>query len=114
MNIALILSGGTGARLGAKIPKQYIKIEGKPIITYCIETLSKHPQIDAMQIVADKAWYKEIEKWLETADCQRKFRGFSKPGKNRQLSIYHALEDIKAYTTDTDYLYSRCSPSAAF
>ena len=60
MNIALILSGGTGARLGAKIPKQYIKIEGKPIISYCIETLSKHPQIDAMQIVADKAWYKEI------------------------------------------------------
>lgn len=105
MNIALILSGGTGARLGAKIPKQYIKIEGKPIISYCIETLSKHPQIDAMQIVADKSWYKEIEKWLEAADCQRKFRGFSKPGKNRQLSIYHALEDIKAYTTDTDYIF---------
>lgn len=105
MNIALILSGGTGARLGSKVPKQYIKVEGKPIISYCIETLSKHPQIDAMQIVAEKSWHKEIDAWLEAADTQRKFRGFSKPGENRQLSICHALEDIKTYAADMDYIF---------
>ena len=36
MNIALILSGGRGLRLGADIPKQYIEAGGRTIISYCI------------------------------------------------------------------------------
>ena len=32
MNIALVLAGGTGVRLGADIPKQYIEVNGKMII----------------------------------------------------------------------------------
>lgn len=39
MNIALVLAGGTGMRLGADIPKQYIEVNGKMIIDYCLETL---------------------------------------------------------------------------
>lgn len=39
MNIALVLAGGTGVRLGADIPKQYIEVNGKMIIDYCLETL---------------------------------------------------------------------------
>ena len=52
MNTALILSGGVGSRLGADIPKQYIKVGGRMILSYCVEQLSMHPQIDAIQIVA--------------------------------------------------------------
>ena len=37
MNIALILAGGTGTRLGENIPKQYIMVNEKPIISYCLE-----------------------------------------------------------------------------
>ncbi len=32
MNVALVLAGGTGTRLGEDIPKQYIEVKGKPII----------------------------------------------------------------------------------
>ena len=39
---------------------------------------------------------------LEKYDIKRKFRGFSKPGETRQLSIYHGVEDIKRYTEDSD------------
>ena len=53
MNIALILSGGTGVRLGAGVPKQYISVQGKPIISYCIEKISAHAQIDARSKVAE-------------------------------------------------------------
>lgn len=105
MNVALILSGGTGSRLGSNIPKQYIEVGERPIISYCIETLSLHPQIDAIQIVAEKSWHKVIHGWLETADYQRKFRGFSKPGENRQLSIYHGLEDIRTYAEESGYVF---------
>lgn len=37
MNIAIVLAGGTGTRLGGDIPKQYIEVSGKPIISYCLD-----------------------------------------------------------------------------
>lgn len=102
MGNALILSGGTGNRLGTEIPKQYIKVGGRPIISYCIEQLSGHERIDSIQIVAAQSWHQTILECLEKYDIKRKFRGFSKPGETRQLSIYHGLEDIKRYTEDSD------------
>lgn len=95
MNIAILLSGGTGLRLGAEIPKQYIEAGGRPIICYALERLSLHPGIDGIQIVVDPAWQQAIHNWLPGYDPQNKFWGFSLPGENRQLSIFHGLEDIK-------------------
>lgn len=97
MNIAIVLSGGTGSRLGADIPKQYIKIKEKTIISYCLEVLEKCEEISAIQIVADVSWHDVI---LESK--MSKFKGFSKPGANRQLSIFNALKDIKEYAEDKD------------
>ena len=37
MNIAILLAGGVGNRLGAGIPKQYVKVMGKPLIVYALE-----------------------------------------------------------------------------
>lgn len=102
MNIALILSGGIGTRVGADIPKQYIEVEGRPILFYCVETLSECSQIDAIQIVADSEWRKLIRQGLSRYDCQKKFRGFSLPGENRQLSIFHGLEDVRKFADATD------------
>lgn len=102
MNIALVLSGGTGSRLGADIPKQYLEVNKKTIIAYCLETLSKSPDIDGIQIVADTTWQAQIQVWLGGADPEGKFRGFSLPGKTRQLSIYNGLESIRQYASDTD------------
>ena len=104
MNIALILSGGTGTRLGMNIPKQYIEVHGRPIISYCIESLSAHDQIAAIQIAADPAWHRQIEAWLPVSDSGKKFRGFSAPGSNRQLSILNGLEAIRNYADDSDYV----------
>ncbi len=105
MNIALLLSGGTGLRLGADIPKQYIEVGGKPIISYCTEALSAHEGIDGIQIVADARWHNEIRTWLTVSDVKGKFRGFSMPGVNRQLSIFNGLESIRAYASDNDVVF---------
>ena len=48
MNVALILAGGVGSRVGAKIPKQFIEVLGKPVLAYTIEAFEKHPDIDAI------------------------------------------------------------------
>ena len=104
MNVALILSGGTGTRLGADNPKQYIEVGGKPIICYCAERLLRHDKIDAVQIVADQSWHDAIRNWILEKDINKKFKGFSLPGENRQLSIFHGLEDIRKYASDEDFV----------
>ena len=105
MTIALILSGGTGTRLGFDIPKQYIEVNGRPIISYSIESLSSHNELVAIQIVADPVWQGQIQDWLaEEGECG-KFRGFSSPGGNRQLSILNGLKDIREYAKDSDYVF---------
>lgn len=96
MVTAIILAGGTGTRLGADIPKQYIEINGKPIISYCLDVFLQHDDIDNIQIVADKLWHEYILQYISTA----KFKGFSVPGENRQLSIYNGLYDVKKYSSD--------------
>lgn len=101
MNIALVLAGGTGSRLGEKIPKQYIEVAGKPIIAYCLDTFMKHADIDKVQIVADEMWRSLIRKWVEK-EANTKFQGFSVPGENRQLSIWNGLCDIMHFGQEED------------
>lgn len=102
MTAALVLSGGNGSRLGARIPKQYIEVKGKPIILYCLECLAAHDRIDWIQIVADPVWQGSIREWIRGTDIETKFRGFSLPGETRQLSILHGLEDIALYASEAD------------
>lgn len=118
MVTALLLSGGTGTRMGVETPKQYIEINGKPIIAYSLQTLFSHEGIDAVQIVADEMWRETILGCMErlqgggnegVSPVKRdrgidKFRGFSAPGKNRQLSILNGLADIGTYVADSDYV----------
>lgn len=51
MNIAVLLAGGTGQRLGAGKPKQFVEILGKPLIVYALEIYQKSPLIDAVEVV---------------------------------------------------------------
>lgn len=96
-NIAVILAGGMGVRLGGSLPKQYIEVEGRPVISYCLAVFEKHQEVDDVWIVAEESRRDLILKWTGT-----KFKGFSMPGKNRQLSIYNALTDISRYADEKD------------
>lgn len=49
-NIAIILSGGVGNRMGSEISKQYIEIKGRPVIGYCLERFLAHRRINALII----------------------------------------------------------------
>ena len=108
MNIALVLSGGTGRRLGGKVPKQYMACDGRMMITRCMETVFSHPSMDAVQIVAADMWretiVREMETWIFSHDdtFQEKFFGFSAPGETRQLSIFSGLRDIARRAKDDD------------
>lgn len=101
MNIALILAGGNGSRLGTEIPKQYVLVKGRPVIAYCFDVFFRKQNIDAVQIVAEENWHSYIQQHVPEK-TQYKLKGFSNPGKNRQLSIWNALNDMQRYASPDD------------
>ena len=105
MNVAIILSGGSGKRLGEAIPKQYLMVDKKPLLLYCIEPLQKSRLIDKIQIVASDEWVDKIKKWLSEYKLDKKLTGFSRPGENRQLSIYNGLVDLKKQMQPGDNVF---------
>ena len=62
MNTAIILAGGTGTRIGAAVPKQFIEIMGKPILAYTLEVFQRNRNIDAIEIVSHRDWVEEVKR----------------------------------------------------
>lgn len=56
MNIAVIIAGGSGHRMGQEIPKQFINVYDKPVLIYTLEGFQQHPQIDAIEVVCLDGW----------------------------------------------------------
>lgn len=57
---AMILAGGSGTRIGGDIPKQFLKVGGKPILAYTMERFQRHPAIDSMVVVCVDGWEDEV------------------------------------------------------
>ena len=112
MNYALVLSGGVGSRMGRDIPKQYIAIDGMPMIMYVIKTLDRHPLIDAVVVIAAEEWRPFLNEWIEREKIE-KCVGFADPGEYRQLSVrngYIKLKEVGASEEDKVVMCEACRP----
>ncbi len=95
MNTAILLSGGIGSRMSSAIPKQYIQVSGKMLVTYSLEALANAADIDAIEIVAETEWRDVIISDAQSHNIPiNKIKGFAFPGKSRQMSILNAMQDI--------------------
>lgn len=102
MNIAVILAGGTGSRMGiVDMPKQFIEIYSKPVIVHTIESFEINDNIDAICVVCIKEWQNNLKIWLKEYDI-RKVRWIADAGDSRQRSSLNALDAIKDDCTDED------------
>lgn len=54
MNIALLIAGGSGNRMGQDIPKQFMHVDGTPIIIRTMQCFQQHPDISAIAVVCLK------------------------------------------------------------
>ena len=99
-NIAIILAGGSGARLGAMVPKQFQKVAGKKIIEHTIDVFENNEQIDEIAIVSREDYIPEVEQMVVN-NHYVKVKKILQGGKER----YHSsLSAIEAYTDDNDNL----------
>ncbi len=100
--IAILLSGGTGSRLGADTPKQYLRVNDKMIIEYSLATLLDCCTVEKVVIVADPKWHEEIRSVIQEQKNAHKFAGFALPGETRQYSIYNGLLALKGKISEDD------------
>jgi len=90
MNVAVILAGGKGLRLGKKTPKQMLMLGIKPVISWSVDTFNKINLIDKIIIVSEKSLINDIKK-LFPAEDYPKILSFVEGGDERSDSSYNAI-----------------------
>lgn len=101
MNVAIVLAGGTGSRVGAGVPKQFIEVQGKPILAYTLECFQKNTNIDAIELVCHRDW---MEKGREI--CREygihKLRWITEGGESFQESTLNGVFHLKDQLSPQD------------
>lgn len=101
MNIAVILAGGSGKRIGVSSkPKQYQEIAGMPILCHTIEPFLLCSQIDRIVVATHAAWFRYTVNILEQYDSSR--ISICEGGVTRQDSLYNALEYCRQMLNASD------------
>lgn len=93
MNIAIIFAGGVGQRLKneSDIPKQFLKINEKPIIVHTLELFQRHEQIDKIYIAIHPDYFDYMQELVKYHYID-KVSGIVNGGSTGQDSIYRALK----------------------
>ena len=90
-NIAVIFAGGSGQRMKTvSRPKQFLELNGKPVIIYTLELFDNHPQIDGIVVVCISPWIPFLEKQLKKFEIN-KVACIVPGGETGQESIYKGL-----------------------
>ena len=100
MNIAVILAGGSGSRMGNDTPKQFLKVAGKQVIEHTIDVFENCAFIDEICIVSKADYVSNVEE-LVVKNQYKKVKKILQGGKERYDS---SLAAINAYTDDNTNL----------
>lgn len=102
MNYAIILAGGIGSRMNmGSMPKQFLMVQDRPVISYCLEIFQKHEQVDKILIVVSDEWKAFVKEWVEKEQIG-KASLYARPGKTRQQSIYSGLQALDGIALEND------------
>jgi 2-C-methyl-D-erythritol 4-phosphate cytidylyltransferase len=99
-NIAVILAGGSGARMEETIPKQFLKVAGKKVIEHTIDAFELNPNIDDIIIVSRVDYISDVEQ-LIINNQYTKVKKVLQGGTERYQS---SLSAIYSGDDDTDNL----------
>lgn len=88
----VFLAGGTGARMGSPIPKQYLSVNQKPLAVHSFEVLASMPEVIDLVVVCEP-YYESI--FLSSSRRYGLKLKFALPGDRRQDSVYHGIQQLE-------------------
>ena len=103
MNYVILLAGGVGKRMGADIPKQFIKVKGKPIIVYSIENFQRNEQIEKIVVVCVKDWIDYVKELVKEYGLT-KVEWIIEGGSSGHDSIKNGVFFLKDKVNPDDYI----------
>lgn len=101
MITGLIIAGGVGKRMGQDIPKQFITVEGKPIIIYTLESFEHHPLVDQVLVVCKSGWEDTLWGYIREFNL-KKVRWVIEGGSKGQESINNGVQFLKQHSNEED------------
>ena len=101
MNVAVIIAGGSGNRMGQDIPKQFINVYDKPVIIYTLEGFQRHPMVDAIEVVCLDGWHDVLWAYARQFGID-KLKWVVSGGKTGQESIRNGVFNLEGKLAEED------------
>ena len=90
MTVALIFAGGSGVRMGAPVPKQFLEIAGKPVLAHTLQLFQVHTEIDSIVLVVQRDCFERTQSLCREYGITKLLR-LAEGGASAQESIYNGL-----------------------
>ncbi len=103
MNIAIVIAGGSGNRMGMDIPKQFINIYDKPILLYTLDGFQNHPLVDAIEVVCIDGWESIVRAYAKQYGVT-KLQWIVKGGNTGQESIRNGVYNLEGKCSADDII----------
>ena len=100
-NIALIIAGGIGSRMGQEIPKQFLTVYEKPVIIYTLEAFQNHKLIDSIAVVCIKGWETVLDSYAKQFNIS-KLKYIIPGGDCGQASIRNGVYELEKHFAKDD------------
>lgn len=101
MNVAIIIAGGSGHRMGQDIPKQFINVYDKPVLIYTLEGFQRHPQVDAIEVVCLDGWHDVLRAYAKQYGIT-KLKWIVSGGTTGQESIRNGVYNLQDICAEDD------------
>lgn len=99
----VIAAAGKGTRIGGPVPKQYLKIGGEPVIVKTLKVFESLGEVDHIFIVTNEEYIAHCQELVD-AHGLKKVERIVSGGRERQDSVYYALQEMDRTHPDVAYV----------
>lgn len=110
MNIAVLLAGGIGKRLGAGKPKQFVELLDKPMIVWAMEIYQNSPFIDKLEVVCVPEYIDDVWNMAKEYGIT-KLEWVTSGGATCQESTRNGIFNLRGKVNDDDMISVNMSSS---
>ncbi len=97
--VALIVAGGSSERFGGELPKQYIEIAGKPLLSHTIEKFEKADSVDSIVLVVAEDYLAYTSENIVDPFDFHKVSKIVSGGESRRESVLNGLKSLSSSTS---------------